>query len=65
MSRANLWYQIGGQIFYGIFFENDLKQSKNWYDSHFNLAADSSYDMFYFVIQFAQRGNEARAISFG
>ena len=52
--RANfLWY----------LFENDLKQSKNWYDSHFNLAADSSYDMFYFVIQFAQHRNEARAAS--
>ena len=52
-----------GANFLWYLFENDLKQSKNWYDSHFNLAADSSYDMFYFMIQFAQHGNEARAAS--
>ena len=52
-----------GANFLWYLFENDLKQSKNWYDSHFNLAADSSYGMFYFVIQFAQHGNEARAAS--
>ena len=54
-----------GANFLWYLFKNDLKQSKNWHDSHFNLAADSSYDMFYFLIQFAQHGNEARATSLG
>ena len=54
-----------GANFLWYLSEDDLKQSKNWYDSHFNLAADSSHDMFYCVVQFAQHGNEARATSLG